>query len=176
MTRNVLIIEDDVKICDLLVGYLARHDLQGFAVQKPSIGIQHIEKGNVEVVILDVMLPEFDGFETLKRIRSFSDIPVIMLTARGETADKILGLELGADDYMSKPFEPRELVARINSILRRRTFDKSAAKKIFGELQIDKDLRQVHLEGRLVELTSLEFDLLDLLSEKKEKNGRGMRL
>jgi len=110
------------------------------------------------------MLPVMDGFETLKRLRKFSDVPVIMLTARGETTDKIVGLELGADDYMSKPFEPRELVARINSILRRRSIEPEEPHKTFGPLEIRRDLRRVSLQGKEVDLTSLEFDLLDMLS------------
>lgn len=164
-----MIIEDDIKICELLVDYLAKHNFKSTAKHMPSEGVSYLKSDAVDLVILDVMLPEFDGFEALKRIRSFSGVPVIMLTARGETTDKIVGLELGADDYMSKPFEPRELVARINSIFRRREYTPQTSEKTFGELSINKQYRRVKLLNREIELTALEFDLIDLLSSQPGK-------
>jgi OmpR family response regulator RpaB len=118
MTR-ILLIDDDEKLGALLKAYFKRFDLQLDAVTLPSTGLARIQRDKPDLVILDVMLPEQDGFEVCRTIRKTSSVPVVMLTARGEVTDRIVGLEIGADDYLPKPFEPRELVARIQNVLRR---------------------------------------------------------
>ena len=116
---RVLLIDDDENLAPPLAEYLRRFDLELEAATRPSAGFARLAQGGIDAVILDVMLPEMDGFEVCRRIRATSDVPVLMLTARGELSDRVVGLELGADDYLAKPFEPRELAARLATILRR---------------------------------------------------------
>jgi OmpR family response regulator RpaB len=117
--KKLLLIDDDEKLAEPLQAYLAKFDLSLSSETHPLKGIDRLQREQFELVVLDIMLPGIDGFETCRRIRQFSDIPVIMLTARGDVMDRVVGLELGADDYLPKPFEPRELVARIQNILKR---------------------------------------------------------
>ena len=131
-------------------------------------GLERLRQGGFDAAILDVMLPEMDGFELCRTIRRDSDIPIIMLTARGEVMDRVVGLELGADDYLPKPFEPRELLARIRAVLRRQQPGAEPERKLlrFGSLEIDRDARLVSVGGAPAELTSYQFDLLVTLAER----------
>lgn len=169
MTR-VLLIDDDDKLGRLLGDFLARYEIELDSATHPSAGLEKIRKDPPDLVILDVMLPDYDGFEACRRIRRASDLPVLMLTARGEVTDRIVGLEIGADDYMPKPFEPRELVARIQNILRRwhrRPAPGGALE--FAGIRIEPDTRSVYRDGEPVALTTMEYELLKLLAENHGK-------
>ena len=162
-TIPVLLVDDDVELCSSLKRLLSMDGFSVKAVYDGDSGVRHALKGQYELVILDVMLPGGDGRKVLRRIRLSSQVPVIMLTARGDEADRIAGLERGADDYLPKPFNPRELVARMRAVLRRKSG--SAPQEIFkiGDLQIDCAHRRVDLNGKAVALTGAEFDVLLLL-------------
>ena len=166
---RVLVIDDDGELCGLVAEYLAP---EGFSVESVVDGVRGLDRalsGDHLLVVLDVMLPGLNGFEVLRRIRAKSRIPVLLLTARGEDVDRIVGLEIGADDYLPKPFNPRELVARIRAILRRtKSGEKSgtpAPSEILrvGDVELDSGTRVVLLKGRPVDLTSVEFGLLQVL-------------
>jgi len=163
MKSKILIIDDDEKLTGLLTRFLSDFGFRIASAHTPSKGFKLLHDFAPDLIVLDIMLPEMDGFEVCKRIRQKSDIPIIMLTARGELTDKVVGLELGSDDYLAKPFEPRELVARINTVLRR---SKSHHKKrhSFGELSIDFDQRKALLKDRDINLTTGEFTVLTLLT------------
>jgi len=162
---HILLIDDDAELCSLLSEFLQR---EGFTVDCEHEGKQGLEKAGkpgVDLVVLDVMLPGVDGFEILRRLRRESDVPVMMLTARGDDVDRIVGLELGADDYLPKPFNPRELAARIRAILRRyepRPAATSGRLEVNG-VTLDPGTREVFAGGTLVELTTFEFDILERL-------------
>lgn len=165
MKKAILIIDDDTKLTNLLAGYLEKFDLAVEAAADPEEGLATLQKSPLpDLVILDVMLPGMDGFEVCRRIRKSWPVPIIMLTARGDVADRIVGLELGADDYLPKPFEPRELVARIQSVLRRSGEAKETRRIIAGDLEIDLDGHTAALKGEKVDLTAMEFDLLSLFA------------
>ena len=157
----VLMIDDDEGLATPLKEYFTRFDLALDHAAEPQAGIEALKADRYDFLILDIMLPGMDGFEVCRRVRAFSEIPILMLTARGEVSDRIVGLELGADDYLPKPFDPRELVARIQRILKRGA-GKRAAKE--GRLQIDARSQQATLDGVPLELTTREFSLLLLLS------------
>ena len=160
---QILLIDDDAKLAESLRLYFERFDLSLDSETHPLNGLERVREGHHDLVILDVMLPEIDGFETCKRIRQISDIPVIMLTARGEVTDRVVGLELGADDYLPKPFEPRELVARIQTVLKRHR--KTASRVLsWGELSLDLDRKTLSINGNAVMLTAAEYGLLELLA------------
>lgn len=161
--NRILLIDDDQKLGELLKQYFNQFELQIVQSLLPSEGLQTLKKDKVDAIILDVMLPEMDGFEVCKKIRSFSDVPILMLTARGETSDKVLGLELGVDDYLPKPFEARELVARIKSLIRRSKKTSSSSKLKSGGLVLDVQLRAAFLEGQNLNLSTHEYELLKLL-------------
>ena len=157
--------DDDTELCALLGEFLKR---EGFAVDcehEGTRGLEHASQSGVDLVVLDVMLPGMDGFEILRRLRERSKVPVMMLTARGEDVDRIVGLELGADDYLPKPFNPRELAARIRAILRRYEPRAPAASKRIevNGVALDPASREVSSRGRRVELTTFEFDILEML-------------
>src|SRR5208282_2341151 len=164
---HVLVVDDDVELCALVQEYLTAEGFSLKAVHDGEQGLQQAQTGAYALVVLDVMLPGINGFEVLRRIRSVSKIPVLLLTARGEDVDRIVGLEIGADDYLPKPFNPRELVARIRAILRRTRSDKAspAAPEIVrvGEIELDPATRSVRRHGQPVDLTSVEFNLLEVL-------------
>jgi DNA-binding response OmpR family regulator len=160
---TILIIDDDERLNRLLKRFLADFGFATLTAAHPQEGIKLLRRKSPDLVILDVMLPEMDGFSVCKAIRAESAVPIIMLTARGEVADKVIGLELGADDYLAKPFEPRELVARIHAVLRRRAPAPDSQKAVFGDLEIDFERRLATLQGRDVELTTNEFSALTLL-------------
>ncbi|MBN2448327.1 MAG: response regulator transcription factor [Phycisphaerae bacterium] len=168
--NRVLIIDDDLELCELVTEYLGSQAFDVEAVQRGEQGVELALSGKYSLVVLDVMLPGIDGFEALRRIRARSAMPVLMLTARGDDVDRIIGLELGADDYLPKPFNPRELAARIRAILRRATLREQATREhaasehlTVGDVEMDLGTRQVRRDGRLIQLTSAEFDLLEVL-------------
>jgi len=161
MKNRLLVIDDDRKLCGLLSDYLSQLGFQVMVAANGEDGLRHLRGGGADLVILDVMLPGMDGFETCRAIRRSSRVPIIMLTARGEVMDRVVGLELGADDYMPKPFEPRELVARIQAILRRGEPREEIL--TFGPLRVDPARRSAYLQGDPLLLTTSEFDLLELL-------------
>ena len=144
--------------------YLERDGFDVTAVEDGRKALEFMESNEADLVILDVMLPEVDGFTVLRRLRDHTNVPVILLTARGEEPDRVLGLELGADDYVPKPFSPRELTARVRSVLRRSTVRPEPDVLDFGLLTIDNRMRQVTVGGELVELTRREYELLAFLS------------
>ncbi len=168
--QQVLLIDDDERLAELLERYLEQFELALVSANRPSTGLTILADGSFDIVILDIMLPEMDGFDVCKEIRKQSDIPIIMLTARGDVMDRVVGLELGADDYLPKPFEPRELVARINSILKRATPARSDDKLLkFNGLTVDTDLRQVKLDGKEIELSSMEYQMLEIFTRHAGK-------
>jgi two-component system OmpR family response regulator len=162
---RILLIDDDEQLGAPLAAYVARFDMQLLQATRPSAGLEQLRQGGFDAAILDVMLPEMDGFALCRAIRKDSDIPIIMLTARGDVMDRVVGLELGADDYLPKPFEPRELVARLQTVLRRHRAAPPDGRLVFEGLVIDPATRSVRCEGRNVDLTSTEFDLLHLLAQ-----------
>ena len=164
---SVLVIDDDDALAAMLSQYL---EARGFRVSRASTseaGLRELVQSSFDVVVLDVMLPGEDGFQLLPRLRAESDVPVLMLTARGDDTDRIVGLELGADDYVSKPFNPRELVARLRALVRRQRRAVAPAGRVlrFGDLEVDRDRRVVSREGEPRELTGYQFDLLVALAE-----------
>jgi DNA-binding response OmpR family regulator len=161
---RVLIIDDDEKLNSLLEEYLGRFELTVSAVDHPEEGLRLLRREKPDILILDVMLPAMDGFAVCKKVRETSRIPIIMLTARGEVADRIVGLELGADDYLPKPFEPRELVARIQAVLRRGAPGEKEGRLRVGALEVDWDTHSVTVAGEAVALTTAEFELLGLFA------------
>jgi DNA-binding response OmpR family regulator len=161
----LLIVDDDQELCSMLAEYLGP---EGFTVEVAGSGsaaLERLARGGVELVVLDVMLPALSGFEVLRRVRAMSRIPVIMLTARGEEVDRVIGLELGADDYLAKPFSPRELVARIRAVLRRMAGEPQSAPGVlvWGPLRLDLRARKGEIEGEDLELTAAELRILELL-------------
>jgi two-component system phosphate regulon response regulator OmpR len=159
MTTRVLIIDDDERLNTLLTEYLERFGFSVRAEARPTAGLRALKADPPDLVILDVMLPEMDGLAVCKKIRETSRVPVIMLTARGDVSDRIVGLELGADDYLPKPFEPRELVARIQAVLRRGATDEADVIRA-GSVEVDWTTRTARVDGREIALTTAEFELL----------------
>tara|TARA_B100001142_G_scaffold245647_1_gene245124 strand:- start:17057 stop:17752 length:696 start_codon:yes stop_codon:yes gene_type:complete len=167
MQAHILIVDDDLKLTALITKFLENHSFKVSSFDNPKKALELLrEKHSFELIILDITMPEMDGFQVLREIRKNSTIPVIMLTARGEVSDRIVGLELGADDYMPKPFEPEELIARIQSILRRiKTPETMVDNLIFEHLEIDKLKQEVMLNGQFVSLSTTEFEALLLFAE-----------
>lgn len=165
--KNILIIDDDTELCELLQEYFSTEKLTSESVYDGKSGLEKIRNGNFDLTILDVMLPEMNGLDVLKEIRKFSRIPVIMLTAKGDEIDRVLGLELGADDYIPKPFSPRELVARIKAVFRR--LDISSTKNIeafkleLNGVILDSSIKEVFKDNQNISLTEVEFSLLEQL-------------
>jgi len=169
MDSTILIIDDDEKLNRLLTDFLGEFGFITLTATHPEDGLKKLNQKSPDLVILDVMLPGMDGFEVCKTIRQQSLVPIIMLTARGELSDKVVGLELGADDYLPKPFEPRELVARIHSVLRRTQKVDKTRPQSFDRLEIDFSRHIVKLDGNIVDLTTNEFAALALLAGKPGK-------
>jgi DNA-binding response OmpR family regulator len=169
MKPIILIIDDDEKLNKLVEQYLDDFGFCTISAIHPREGLKKLDQMSPDLIILDVMLPEMNGFEVCKTIRQHSNIPIIMLTARGDLMDRVVGLELGADDYLPKPFEPRELVARIQSILRRTEGVKSTNILQFEKLIIDLDRQTVTLDGELLLLTTHEFTALALMARHPGK-------
>ena len=161
---RILVIDDDVELCHLVGEYLEPEGFQVECLHDGSRGLDRALNGEHLLVVLDVMLPGLNGFEVLRRIRDKSRVPVLLLTARGEDVDRIVGLEIGADDYLPKPFNPRELVARIRAVLRRTQTEAGPGEVLHvGEVELDPGTRVVRKAGSVVELTSVEFNLLHAL-------------
>ena len=162
--NRVLIVDDDEELCDLVSEYLTVEGFTTSCVHDGESGLKQASSGDYDLTILDVMLPKMNGFDVLRNLRLVSDVPVLMLTARGDDMERIVGLEIGADDYLPKPFNPRELVARLRAILRRSSPDESddamPEKMQVGDLEISVPSRSAKLDGVEVGLTSVEFDLL----------------
>jgi DNA-binding response OmpR family regulator len=161
---RILVVDDEVPILDLVRGYLERDGFEVDTAADGPAGLAAIRAGNPDVVVLDVMLPGLDGIEVCRQLRTFSDAYVLMLTARGEEIDRIMGLTVGADDYLVKPFSPRELVARVKALLRRPRGGATTTGATPSGLDIDESRRTVRVDGTPVELTALEFDLLAVLA------------
>src|SRR5215468_4348628 len=160
---RALIIDDDEKLNALLTEYLGRFDFSVRAAVHPEDGLRALKADPPDIVILDVMLPEMDGFALCRKMRENSRVPIIMLTARGDVMDRIVGLELGADDYLPKPFEPRELMARMQAVLRRGAKAVPEDRVRAGPLEVNWTTRSADLDGERLSLTSAEFELLGLL-------------
>ena len=162
--QRILVVDDDAELCELIAEYLKPEGFEVHAVHNGKHGVEQALTGEFALIVLDVMLPGLRGFDALRRIRARSETPVIMLTARGDDVDRILGLESGADDYMPKPFNPRELAARIQAVLRRaagRVGGADVNERIaLGDVELDRRTRFVRRGNRELELTSVEFDLL----------------
>jgi DNA-binding response OmpR family regulator len=159
---HLLMIEDDARLSALVAEYLGTHGFQVVVAAGVAAGFERLRKQRFDALILDVMLPDGDGFDLCRRVRAESDIPILMLTARGEDTDRIVGLEIGADDYLAKPFNPRELAARLRAILRRRSSTAANPREVlrFGRLEIDRDARVARVDGEERPLTGHQFDLL----------------
>jgi two-component system response regulator CpxR len=162
---RILLVDDDVELCALLDELLSREGFEIEMAHDGARGLERAQSGAFDMVVLDVMLPAMDGFEVLRRLRKSSLVPVLMLTARGEDVDRIIGLELGADDYLPKPFNPRELVARIRAILRRIEAKRAADPRRLeiNGVVLDPGSREVFKDGQRLEMTTLEFDILEML-------------
>jgi DNA-binding response OmpR family regulator len=168
MSTQVLLIDDDARLADLLKTYLEGHGCVLSAAQNVQDGLRNLRAHEFDIVLLDIMLPDGDGLDVCKRIRATSAVPVIMLTARGADEDKIIGLELGADDYLAKPFNPRELVARIKAVLRRRgtpAWPDQQHPIEYEDFYLNPANQRVAVNGKEIELTSAEFRLLKVLCE-----------
>ena len=166
MPEHVLLIEDDEHLSSMLSEYLGTRGYTVTTRATATDGLKLLHQGGFAALVLDIMLPDLDGFEVCRRVRAESDIPILMLTARGDEMDRIVGLELGSDDYLPKPFNPRELLARLRAILRRRGPAGMArtAPLRFGRLEIDRDARVVRVDGMERPLTSYQFELLCVLA------------
>jgi two-component system, OmpR family, response regulator len=167
--RRILLIDDDELLAAPMAAFFGRFEFQLDSATRPSVGLARLRAQPYDAAILDVMLPEMDGFDLCRTIRRESDIPIIMLTARGDVMDRVVGLEIGADDYLPKPFEPRELLARLQTVLRRARAPQAAQRLVFDGLMIDIDKREVLRQGVAVELTGTEFELLLLLAREPRK-------
>jgi len=171
MSTSALLIDDDIKLCELLKTYLTGHGFKLAVANNVKDGLRQLRNEDYDVVLLDIMLPDGDGLEVCKKIRSDSTVPIIMLTARGADEDKIIGLELGADDYLAKPFNPCELVARMKAVLRRKgaATDGSLKAIEFGDFYLNEQNQKVMVKGKEIELTSAEFRLLKILASNPGK-------
>ncbi len=164
--KTVLVVDDEPSVRKVAVAYLER---EGFAVRTASDGLDGLrqaEAGDLALIVLDVMLPKMNGLDVCKRVRVTSNVPILLLTARGEEFDRVLGLELGADDYVVKPFSPRELVARVKAILRRTSGEVAPLAVTYDDLRVDPVTRTVSVAGQSLDLSALEFDLLYALSRE----------
>ena len=161
---KALLIDDDAKLANLLGNYLTKFEIELNSTTKPTQALELIAEHQPDLVILDVMMPKMDGFEVCSGIRKKHKIPIIMLSARGESFDQIKGLDMGADDYIAKPFEPRELVARIHSLLRRVT-NENEDHYVQDIFEVDSINREISMDGQMLSLTNMEFELLKLLLE-----------
>lgn len=165
MSEKILIVEDERKIADLLADYFRAAHYQADCLYDGGNVIDWVKSKPVDAIILDVMLPLKDGLQLCREIRSFSEVPILMVTARAEEVDRLLGLELGADDYICKPFSPREVVARVKTVLRRVSSASQEQESTDG-ITIDRDKMQVAYQGSVLQLTAVEFHLIDVLSKE----------
>ena len=163
---RALLIDDDRRLAELLVTYFAPHGVEITHAPDGRAGLAQLEQGGFDVILLDLTMPGMDGLEVCRKIREHSAVPIVMLTARGDETDRVVGLELGADDYLPKPFGPRELLARMRAVLRRTAPAVQSEKVRVRDLELDIGSRQVTVAGRVVELTALEWDLLLALARR----------
>jgi len=163
---RILLIEDDPRLAAMVSDYLGEAGFHVSTAAAGGAGLEQLRREPYDALVLDLMLPDIDGLEVCRQLRATSDTPVLMLTARGDTMDRVVGLEMGADDYLPKPFEPRELLARLRAILRRRQSSRAADVLRFGRLEIDRDARIVRVDGAERSLTGHQFTLLVALAEK----------
>lgn len=169
MAQSILVVEDDPKIVNLLRLYLEREGYSVLAAGDGRSAVEAAERAHPALIILDLMLPQMDGIEVTRRLRATSDIPILMLTARVDEVDKLVGLSMGADDYVTKPFSPREVVARVRTILRRSTREPRQMVLQRGDLLMDLDRHRVEVAGREIRLTPVEFKLLQALLQSPER-------
>ncbi len=162
---RILIIDDDPRLAELVADYLGAAGFQTSVSGTARDGLDRLKREAFDALVLDLMLPDADGLEVCRRIRETSDLPLVMLTARGDAMDRVVGLELGADDYLAKPFEPRELLARLRAVIRRRVGGTAPNVLRFGRLEIDRAARRVSVDGSECALTSYQFALLNALAE-----------
>ena len=169
--EDVLLIDDDVELCSMLTEYLGKNGFRVKSVHRGDTGLKAAQQRPWGLILLDVMLPGMDGFEVLKRVRAESGVNVLLLTARGEDVDRIVGLEIGADDYLPKPFNPRELLARMRAILRRHNASPAADAGVLRvqDLELDPAARQAVQSGKKLELTDVEFGMLEALMRSAGK-------
>ena len=164
MAERILLIDDDARLAAMVSEYLGAAGYRVTTAASGASGLERLGAQSYDALVLDLSLPDMDGLEVCRRLRARSDLPVLMLTARGEATDRIVGLELGADDYLPKPFEPRELLARLKALLRRAKRGANDSLLRFGQLEIDRDARAVRLDGEARVLTSYQFELLCALA------------
>ncbi len=162
---QLLLVDDDAELCAMLREYLEPEGFGAESAENGQSALERLARGGIDLVVLDVMLPGLSGFEVLRRLRATSRVPVLMLTARGEEIDRVVGLEMGADDYLAKPFSPRELVARIRAVLRRMADAPAGGLLAFGTLTLDVRAHRAQVEGEDLELTSAELRILELLMQ-----------
>ena len=167
MSGTVLLIEDEESIASLVRAYLERDGYKVVWARSGGDGLAELPRHAVRMVVLDIGLPDIDGFEVCRQIRGRSSVPILMLTARDDEIDRVAGLEVGADDYVGKPFSPRELVARIKAILRRTDGEGPHERLVLGDIELNAAAREVHVAGRSVDLRAKEFDLLAFLMENR---------
>jgi DNA-binding response OmpR family regulator len=165
MTR-VLLIDDDSRLFELLASYLSQNEMTLEHAADGRTGLTELDAGVYDAVLLDVMMPGIDGLEVCRRIRAKSNVPVIMLTAKGDETDRVVGLEIGADDYIAKPFSPRELLARLRAVLRRAQPGVIAERLAVGDIAVDVPSREVKISGKAADLTGIEFDILVALMRR----------
>ena len=166
MSVRVLLIDDDRRLQELLKTFLEQNGVSVVGAPDGAVGLHLLQSGTFDAVLLDVMMPGMDGLEVVRRIRSKSSVPVLMLTARGDETDRVVGLEVGADDYVPKPFSPRELLARLRAVLRRSKPEAIAERLSVGDVSADVGTREVQVAGQAVELTGIEFDILIALMRR----------
>lgn len=166
MSERILMVEDDRALAKMVAEYLGGSGMEVTTRDTAAAGLAALARADYDAIILDVMLPDGDGFDLCRTIRARSSVPIVMLTARGEDTDRIVGLELGADDYLPKPFNPRELLARLKAVLRRASAAGRPPDAVlrFGRLEIDRDARTVRVDGQDRTLTAYQFDLLSMLA------------
>jgi two-component system phosphate regulon response regulator OmpR len=165
MTQRILLVEDDARLAEMVSEYLGEAGYRVSVAGSGLVGLERLAHEPFDALVLDLSLPDIDGLEVCRQLRAKSDTPLLMLTARGDATDRIVGLEIGADDYLPKPFQPRELLARLRAILRRRTHPSKNQSLRFGHLEIDRDARAVRLDGEARALTGFQFALLVALAE-----------
>ena len=166
MAERILLVEDDVRLAEMISEYLGEAGFQVATAGTGAAALEHLAGGGCAAVVLDLTLPDIDGLDICRQLRTQSDTPVLMLTARGDAMDRIIGLEIGADDYLPKPFQPRELLARLRAILRRRTSTRAAARPLrFGRLEIDRDAHVLRVDDAERNVTSYQFALLVAMAQ-----------
>jgi DNA-binding response OmpR family regulator len=165
VTDRILLIEDDARLAEMVRDYLGGAGFRVARAASGSSGLALHSREAFDAIVLDLMLPDMDGLEVCRQVRARAHTPILMLTARGDAMDRVIGLEMGADDYLPKPFEPRELLARLRAILRRGTAPRTADVLRFGRLEIDRGAREVRLQGEVRPLTSYQFELLVALAD-----------